>query len=65
MRKEPGSVYDKWTYPWSFVTQIFHNGGNIRPINSVFAYLNCDGSISLSSVLYYTIVLLQISANSI
>jgi hypothetical protein len=19
MRKEPGSVYDKWTYPWSFV----------------------------------------------
>jgi hypothetical protein len=27
MRKGPGSVYDNWNiYPWSFVTQIFHNG---------------------------------------
>jgi len=28
MRKGPGSVYDKWNIqkPWSFVTQIFHNG---------------------------------------
>jgi hypothetical protein len=26
MRKGLGSVYDSGTYPWSFVTQIFHNG---------------------------------------
>ena len=26
MRKGPGSLYDNGTYPWSFVTQIFHNG---------------------------------------
>jgi len=30
MRKGPGSVYDVFTingtYPWSFVTRIFHNG---------------------------------------
>ena len=25
MRKGPGSVYDKGTYPWSFVTHIFHS----------------------------------------
>jgi len=26
MKKGPGSVYDKWnTYPWSFLTEIFHN----------------------------------------
>jgi len=26
MRKGAGSVYDNGTYPWSFVTKIFHNG---------------------------------------
>ena len=26
MRKGPGSVKTSGTYPWSFVTQIFHNG---------------------------------------
>jgi hypothetical protein len=27
MRKGPGSVYDNWNiYPWSFLTQIIHNG---------------------------------------
>jgi len=26
MRKGPGSAYTIGTYPWSFVTQIFHNG---------------------------------------
>jgi len=26
MRKGPGSVMISGTYPWSFVTQIFHNG---------------------------------------
>jgi len=26
MRKGSGSAYDSGTYPWSFVTQIFHNG---------------------------------------
>ena len=26
MRKGPGNAYDKRTYPWSFVTQISHNG---------------------------------------
>jgi len=26
MNEGPGSAYDKCTYPWSFVTHIFHNG---------------------------------------
>ena len=26
MRKGSGSANDNGTYPWSFVTQIFHNG---------------------------------------
>jgi hypothetical protein len=26
MRKRPGSIWASGTYPWSFVTKIFHNG---------------------------------------
>jgi hypothetical protein len=60
MRKGPGSVSDKWTYPWSFVTQIFHNGqpshGVERKIFEVMTSTLPNGTLgSASSLLAATL----------
>ena len=59
MRKGPGSVSTSGTYPWSFVTQIFHNGqpshGDDRKIFKVMTSTLPKGTLgSVASLLATT-----------
>ena len=60
MRKGPGSVSTSGTYPWSFVTQIFHNGqpshGDDRKISEVMTSILPKGTLgSVASLLAATL----------